>query len=65
MFSPEPNERSQKTAGVKTKYFTASRSEQVWWVEDSRPEFKSYGNLSALLSLGSSKTPETQDVMNL
>jgi len=28
----------RRLLGVKTKYFTASRSEQVWWVEDSRPE---------------------------
>lgn len=37
-----------------------SRSEQIWWVEDSRPEDKSYDNLSAPLSSGSSRTLETQ-----
>lgn len=37
-----------------------SRSERIWWVEDSRPEDKSYDNLSAPLSSGSSRTLETQ-----
>lgn len=45
-----PMRGHRRLLGLKTKYFTASKSEQVWWVEDSRPEDKSYANLSAPLS---------------
>lgn len=39
----------RRLLGVKTKYFTASRNEQVWWVEDSRPEDKIYGKRNIFL----------------